>query len=84
MLQQNTCWNTLLIRISFFGTQEGDFSLSLVSISAAKASKSSYQSYRDDPNAESARSIDEINEKNALAPKQSWMGWLLGFCGVVA
>ncbi|TVY42192.1 Uncharacterized protein LOCC1_G006140 [Lachnellula occidentalis] len=74
---------SLMMR-SFFGTQEGAFSLSLVSISVAKApnSNSTYEPYRDDPADVSGRAH---NEKSEMAPEKSgksWLGWLIGFCGV--
>jgi len=72
---------SLMMR-SFFGTQEGDFSLSLVSISAAKTSNSTYEPYRDDPIENSIPTFDEKIKMTPNNAKQSWLGWLLGLCGV--
>ncbi|TVY52518.1 Uncharacterized protein LCER1_G007589 [Lachnellula cervina] len=72
---------SLMMR-SFFGTQEGDFSLSLISISVAKAPNSTYEPYRDDPTEQFGRAHNEKIDMAPNQPKQGWLGWLLGFCGV--
>lgn len=67
---------------SFFGTQEGDFSLSIASICAVKkTAEGTFSPYRDDPNEEVPRSI---NEKLELTSKtqQGWFGWSFGSCVV--
>jgi len=73
---------SLMMR-SFFGAQEGDFSLSITSISAFKKSstKARPEPYRDDPN----RSEGPISFNPETAPRnrgqrEGWLGWLFGFC----
>lgn len=69
---------------SFFGTQEGDFSLSITSIAAYKKSdtKALATPYRDDPN----RSELPLHEKSRIAlrdhsQQRGWFAWFFGFCG---
>jgi len=75
--------------LSFFGTQEGDFSLSIKSISAANKSESDHDSdpqdftkrYRDDPNEkEIPRITDDKSHltSGSLTPPQGWISYLLG------
>ncbi|KAF7596662.1 hypothetical protein BBP40_000584 [Aspergillus hancockii] len=65
---------------SFFGTQEGEFSLDVVSIAALRM-----KHYRDDPE-EGLTDYEIVDEKleDTLAPprSQGWFGWLGGLCGL--
>lgn len=68
-------------RCSFFGTQEGEFSLSIKSIVAFKVSDAQgYEPYKDDPN----RSETPQAEKSDTTPKdrsqRGWLGRMFGFC----
>ncbi|KAH8665880.1 complex I intermediate-associated protein 30-domain-containing protein [Tricladium varicosporioides] len=78
---------SLMMR-SFFRAQEGDFTLSIISISVFKqrntSSPASFEPYRDDPNSNEKRPHPSNNERSPTIPnesKQSWLGWLSGFCG---
>ncbi|KAH6678482.1 complex I intermediate-associated protein 30-domain-containing protein [Halenospora varia] len=78
---------SLMMR-SFFGTQEGDFALSIISISAFKqknsSSPASLEPYRDDPNSNEKEPHASNNKNSPTLPnrsKQSWLGWLFAFCG---
>ncbi|CAG8949301.1 hypothetical protein HYFRA_00004926 [Hymenoscyphus fraxineus] len=66
-----------LLTRSFFGKQEGDFSLSIVSIAAVEKDPSTnITPYRDDPN-EAVRGFnDEKVPYDPSPPKQSWLGWI--------
>ncbi|KAH7403323.1 CIA30 family protein-like protein [Cadophora sp. MPI-SDFR-AT-0126] len=66
---------------SFFGSQEGDFSLSITSVSAfAKHDRVQNMQYRDDPQQKATSPA-----KKGIACKeveQGWFGWLFGSCAV--
>jgi len=79
---------SLMMR-SFFGTQEGDFSLSITSISASMnpkhhSSDSSLEMpYRDDPNIDSTPAVESEKHPSSAPPsKQCWWEWLSGSCVV--
>jgi len=67
---------------SFFGTQEGDFSFSIVSISTAKHSSSESQDfsepYRDEPNEKEASGMQDSVVNSSK--NRSWGSWLFGLC----
>ncbi|KAG4031524.1 hypothetical protein MFRU_009g02950 [Monilinia fructicola] len=65
---------------SFFGSQEGDFSLAINSISAAKDRESMNTPYRDDPNEKSYTNLNSREDQEILPPRQSWLGWFFGSC----
>lgn len=58
---------------SFFGRQEGEFTLGVVSIAALRMER-----YLDDPDGEKIPVLDE--KRNALDSKEngSWLEWLAG------
>ncbi|KAE8347605.1 hypothetical protein BDV24DRAFT_170703 [Aspergillus arachidicola] len=64
---------------SFFGIQEGDFSLDIVSIAAVR-----YKYYRDDPEEEEEYVlVDEKLGPVAETPKsRGWLGWIGECCGL--
>ncbi|KAM0154374.1 hypothetical protein ACHAQE_007235 [Botrytis cinerea] len=66
---------------SFFGTQEGDFSLGVVSISAIKDKENIDTPYRDDPNEKGYTDLDSRKGEDAPTMRQSWMAWFFG-CNV--
>jgi hypothetical protein len=70
----------ILTQPSFFGSQEGDFSLSIVSIAASTKPSSSLEPYRDDPNEKSVPMKDEKYAGNTPGAKESrgWLSWLCG------
>jgi len=72
---------SLMMR-SFFGTQEGDFSLSIASITAFKKSDGGiFELYRADPNGkEDSRSKNERSDSSS-SKNQSWLAWLISHCG---
>ncbi|TGO33561.1 hypothetical protein BHYA_0239g00010 [Botrytis hyacinthi] len=66
---------------SFFGTQEGDFSLDIISISATKDKEDIDTPYRDDPNEKGYTSLDSRKGEETPTMRQSWMAWFFG-CNV--
>lgn len=86
---------SLMMR-SFFGTQQGDFSLSINSISAAgkvtgSDSPACSERYRDDPNEQdipwnTANSKAKQNQQDLIQDPnnhhQGWFGWLFSLCSV--
>jgi hypothetical protein len=72
--------SSVLTRFSFFGTQEGDFSLDIVSIAALRT-----KHYRDDPE-DDMTDCDFVDEKLEdtldMSKSQGWLGWFGGFCGL--
>jgi len=74
---------------SFFGTQEGDFALSIKSISAFREQDAKYEPYQDKepgsteiPMSEKDKSPPFGNPgESGKAPKaKSWISWFSGFC----
>ncbi|PVH87167.1 CIA30-domain-containing protein [Cadophora sp. DSE1049] len=66
---------------SFFGSQEGAFSLSITSVSAfSKHDRMQVEQYRDDPQQNTmSPSKHGVTDKSE---EQSWFGWLFGSCVV--
>ncbi|KAE8153118.1 complex I intermediate-associated protein 30-domain-containing protein [Aspergillus avenaceus] len=71
---------SIMIR-SFFGKQEGEFQLDIVSISAFRV-----KHYRDDPEDEDYEIIDDKMEDDVYSPdnpkRQGWLSWFGGCCGL--
>ncbi|PQE27334.1 CIA30 family protein [Rutstroemia sp. NJR-2017a WRK4] len=69
---------------SFFGTQEGDFSLSMHSISAAmdESVKKVDTRYRDDPDEKGHDEPSPWENREAPRTRQGWLAWIFGPCTV--
>ncbi|KAM3086899.1 hypothetical protein ACMFMF_000833 [Clarireedia jacksonii] len=67
---------------SFFGTQEGDFSLPILSISARRdeSVKKIDTPYRDDPNEKGHDEPSHGVNRGAPNARQGWLAWMLGPC----
>ena len=77
---RRSVWTARADAHSFFGTQEGDFSLSIVSISAFQnIDPGPFEPYRDDPNGK------EVSRSGTARPHtdSGWLGWLFGRCAAV-
>ncbi|KAE8453692.1 hypothetical protein EG329_009203 [Mollisiaceae sp. DMI_Dod_QoI] len=74
---------SLMMR-SFFGTQQGDFSMSIRSISAfhKHASAHACEPYHDDPNEASVSRPNEKDGKTLNVKQQSLFGWLFHLCNI--
>ncbi|TGO31265.1 hypothetical protein BPAE_0001g01630 [Botrytis paeoniae] len=66
---------------SFFGTQEGDFSLDIISISATKDKEDIDTPYRDDPNEKGYTNLYSRKDEEIPTTRQSWIAWFFG-CNV--
>ncbi|KAJ8070046.1 hypothetical protein OCU04_000446 [Sclerotinia nivalis] len=67
---------------SFFGSQEGDFSLAIMSISATKDKESINTPYRDDPNEKGHTNLSSGIDEEIPTKRQSWLAWFFGSCHV--
>ncbi|KAF7905507.1 uncharacterized protein EAF01_006028 [Botrytis porri] len=66
---------------SFFGTQEGDFSLDIISISAVEDKENIDTPYRDDPSEKGYTNLDSRKGEETPTTRQSWIAWFFG-CNV--
>ncbi|KAI9650316.1 hypothetical protein NHQ30_000329 [Ciborinia camelliae] len=67
---------------SFFGSQEGEFSMDIISISATKDKESIDTPYRDDPNEKSHTNLRSVKDEEIPTTRQSWLGWFFGLCNI--
>jgi len=69
---------------SFFGTQKGDFSLSIRSFSAfhKRGSADTCEVYYDDPKQTSVPRPTEKDDSKSNEQSQGWFGWLFRLCNV--